>query len=195
MRSAADRARDLIRRTVVFAALLAGAALLFRMFEPGDDEVTSEGSVQERGYYLLDATLTELGPDGKPRVIVRAREIEQQLADASVRLNDLVLDYQTQKTGAWHVTADRGRMPQDRTTLQLEGNVRVTGTPAQAAEGTQAVIVTDELAYDTRANVIQTAAPVAIRFGTHELRGRGLRVALNDGTLRLESNVNGRFSP
>ena len=45
------------------------------------------------------------------------------------------------------------------------------------------------------ANVVQTASPVAIQFGTHQLHGRGLRVALNDGILRLESNVNGTFSP
>jgi LPS export ABC transporter protein LptC len=194
MRSAADRARVLSQRIVVFGALLAGAALLFRMFGPDDDDPGSEGKVQERGYYLLDATLTELGPDGKPRVVVRARKIEQRLGDESVFLDDLDLDYQTQKTGAWHVTSDHGRMPKDRATLLLEGNVRVTGAPAQATGG-EAVIVTDVLAYDTRANVIQTPAPVVVRFGPHELRGRGLRVALNDGTLRLESNVNGHFTP
>jgi LPS export ABC transporter protein LptC len=71
--------------------------------------------------------------------------------------------------------------------------VRVTGSGPAAAG--QAVILTDQLAYDTRANVIQTAEPVAIHFGAHELRGRGMRVLLNDGTLRLESNVNGRFTP
>jgi hypothetical protein len=34
-----------------------------------------------------------------------------------------------------------------------------------------------------------------VQFGAYELAGRGLRVALNDGTLRLESNVHGRFNP
>ena len=42
---------------------------------------------------------------------------------------------------------------------------------------------------------MQTAEPVTVRFGSHELRGRGLRADLNTGTLRLESNVNGRFTP
>jgi LPS export ABC transporter protein LptC len=194
MRSAAGHARRLTQRIVTFAAILAGGVLLFGLLV-GRDEGSTEQTVapEERGYYLTDARLTELGVDGKPRVVVRARSIEQQLADASVHLQDLELDYTTTQSGAWHVTADRGRMPSDRTSLQLAGNVRVAGAPEAA--GNRAIILTDELDYDTKANVIQTAAPVAIQFGTHELHGRGLRVALNDGTLRLESNVNGTFTP
>jgi lipopolysaccharide export system protein LptC len=43
--------------------------------------------------------------------------------------------------------------------------------------------------------VVQTAAAVTVDFGPHQLRGRGMRVGLNQGTLRLESNVNGQFNP
>jgi LPS export ABC transporter protein LptC len=113
--------------------------------------------------------------------------------DQSVRLAQIELDYTTQQQGEWHVTADRGRMPSDRGSLQLEGNVLVVGT-AEHGEG-KAVIRTDELAYDTRSNVVQTAALVTLDFGPHQLRGRGMRVGLNEGTLRLESNVNGQFKP
>lgn len=194
MRSPADRARQLTQRAITIAALLAGAAMLFGVLVGRDDAATDSGSaVEQRGYYLTDATLTELGSDGRPRVIVRARSIEQQLSDESVHLADLTLDYSTQQRGLWHVTADRGRMPRDRGSLLLSGNVRVTGTSERASN--EAIILTDQLTYDTQANVIQTAAPVAVQFGPHALRGRGLRVALNDGTLRLESNVNGRFTP
>lgn len=194
MRSAADRARLLTQRVVTFAALMAGGALMFGLLAVHDDDSTrTELAREARGYYLADARLIELGPDGKPRVVVRARSIEQQLSDASVLLQHLELDYSTARQGAWHVTADRGRMPTDRTSLQLYGNVRVSGSPE--ATGGRATILTDELDYNTRANVIQTASPVAIQFGTHALHGRGLRVALNDGTLRLESNVNGTFTP
>lgn len=194
MRSAAGRARLLTQRVVTFAALMAGGALLFGALAGRDDDATqTEVATEERGYYLADARLTELGLDGKPRVIVRAQSIEQQLSDQSVHLQHLVLDYTTLREGAWHVTADRGRIPSNRGSLQLQGNVRVAGSPEPT--GGRATIVTDTLDYDTRANVIQTASPVAIQFGTHELHGRGLRVALNDGTLRLESNVNGTFTP
>jgi LPS export ABC transporter protein LptC len=139
---------------------------------------------------MEDATLTEMGPDGKPRIVVHARNIEQQLADDSVVLSDLRLDYTTSKAGRWNVTAETGRMPRDRSSLILTGNVTVTGSEDQGAP----VIVTDRLTYDTAADYIQTPEFVSIHFGNHVLGGRGMRVNLNAGTLRLESNVNGRFT-
>jgi LPS export ABC transporter protein LptC len=194
MRSAADSARQLIRRGVTMVAIVAGGAVLFRMLAGGGDEVTTtDDGDGERGYYLRDAKLTELGPDGNPRVVVRASAIEQRLSDQSVELSALQLDYSTQAQGTWHVTADEGRMPSDHGSLLLHGNVVVTGAAERA--GDKAVIRTDELAYDTRSNVVQTAAPVTVEFGPHQLRGRGLRVGLNEGTLRLESNVHGQFNP
>lgn len=194
MRSAADRARHLTQRVVVMVAIVAGAASLLNLLTGGGDEVTTASAeADERGYYLNEAKLTELGADGRPRVSVRADSIEQQLSDQSVRLARLELDYNTERQGTWHVTADSGRMPSDRSTLQLSGNVRVTGA-AERSAGT-AIIRTEELAYDTRTNVVQTPAPVTVEFGPHQLQGRGLRVGLNEGTLRLESNVNGQFKP
>jgi LPS export ABC transporter protein LptC len=194
MRSAADRTQHLIRRIVTMVAVVAGGALLLKMLAGSPDDATESAvAADERGYYLNDAKLTELGADGRPRVVVRAKSIEQQLADQSVRLAQLELDYTTQEQGEWHVTADRGRMPSDHGSLQLEGNVLVVGEAERSAG--KAVIRTDELAYDTRTNVVQTAAAVTVDFGPHQLRGRGMRVGLNQGTLRLESNVNGQFKP
>jgi LPS export ABC transporter protein LptC len=89
------------------------------------------------------------------------------------------------------MTADQGRMPSTAKSLLLSGDVEVTG----AQERGGAVIRTDQLAYDTTTSVIQTAEPVSVQLGKHRLEGRGLRVVLNDGTLRLESNVHGRFVP
>ena len=191
MRPAAQRKSALNRFGVTVAASAAGLALLYGLFgAPQDDFVTSSAD-EPRGYYVVDATLTEMGADGTPRVVVRAKSIEQQLADQSVLLSDLSLDYKTAASGTWMVTARQGRMPPDRGSLLLSGDVTVRGTEARGT----AVIRTDRLAYNTTSSVIQTADPVSVSFGKHELRGRGLRVVLNDGTLRLESNVHGRFNP
>lgn len=192
MRSAAQRKRLLTRRVQAAVATLAGFALLYGIFvAPGGDEIESTAADEQRGYYLLDAVLTEMGTDGSPRLVVHAKSIEQQLADQSVLLSDLALDYRTESSGTWTVTAENGRMPADQGSLQLSGNVEVKGAEARGA----AVIRTERLAYDTRSSIIQTTDPVTVHFGVHELTGRGLRVVLNDGTLRLESNVHGRFNP
>lgn len=174
------------------ASALAGAVLLFELLAGRGREELGPGEREERhGYYMDDATLTETGADGKPRIVVHAANIEQELADDSVILRDLRLDYATADSGSWTVTANSGRMPPDRSSLMLAGEVTVRGSEDQGSP----VIVTDRLTYDTTADYIQTPEFVSIRFGNHVLGGRGLRANLNTGTLRLESNVNGRFTP
>jgi LPS export ABC transporter protein LptC len=165
MRPAAGRTRVLIKRIVTGAALLAGGLLLVTLFGRTASTTMPKRQQQRTNAAITstDSTLTEMGPDGRPRIVVRADLIEQQLADDSVLLARLVMDYTAGKTGVWHVTADRGRMPPSRESLLLSGNVRVTGEPAGATG--VAVISTDELAYDTRTNVVQTAAPVVVRSG------------------------------
>jgi LPS export ABC transporter protein LptC len=192
MRSTAQRARLLRQRLLTSVAIVAGAWLAYGVLIGGDeDEFESAAADDERGYYVNAATLTEFGPDGAPRIVLHADSIEQRLADQSVLLSNLELDYQTAEAGAWTVTAAQGRMPAAATALLLSGDVLVTGHEARGA----AVIRTDQLSYDTVTSVIQTAEPVSVQFGPHSLQGRGLHVVLNDGTLRLESNVHGRFVP
>ena len=192
MRSTAQRTRILRQRLLTSVAIVAGAWLAYGVLIGGDeDEFESAAADDERGYYVNAATLTEFGPDGAPRIVLRADSIEQRLADQSVLLSNLALDYQTAEAGAWTVTAAQGRMPAAATALLLSGDVLVTG---HEARGT-AVIRTDQLSYDTVTSVIQTAEPVSVQFGPHSLQGRGLHVVLNDGTLRLESNVHGHFVP
>jgi len=192
VRSPAERSPLAARWVVGTLASVAGLGLLYSMLagRGGDDPQTTDVE-ERRGYYLRDATLTEMGVDGTPRLVVRAKNIEQQLSDQSVLLTDLKLDYRTDKNDMWTVTSQGGRMPPDRRSLLLSGDVVVSGSTRRGAP----VIHTDTLSYDTTTNLIQTADPVDIRFGRHDLRGRGLRANLNSGTLQLESNVNGRFQP
>lgn len=191
MRSAAQRARALTRGTVAALAIIAGALMVWAMLGGEDDDIEARATDDERGYYLTRATLTETGADGKPRIVLRAETIEQRLADQNVYLSDLSVDYHTEKTGNWTVTSDRGRLLPDASSLRLSGNVVVRGTETRGT----AIIRTDELTYDTKANVVQTAEPVDVEFGPHTLRARGLRASLNEGTMQLESNVDGRFQP
>jgi len=192
VRSAAERPSVAAQWIVRLVASLAGLVLLYEFLSGrGNDDAEIQSAEEKRGYYVHDATLTEMGPDGQPKLVVRARDIEQQLSDQSVLLADLKLDYRTEANGLWTVTADRGRMPPDRTSLLLAGDVVV----ASRDQPNGPVVHTETLSYDTTSNLIQTSDVVNIRFGRNDLRGRGLRANLNTGTLRLESSINGRFHP
>jgi lipopolysaccharide export system protein LptC len=190
MRPVAQRSR-VGRRVVTSLAIVAAVALGYQLFGGRDEQIATTDGEEERGYYAIDATLTEMGADGRPRTVLRAARVEQQLSDQSVLLTDLVADYNTPDEGTWTLTADRGRLLSNATSLLLSGDVVIRG---EQARGT-AVIRTDELSYDTTTSVVQTAERVTLQFGQHLLEGRGLRAALKEGTLKLESNVHGRFTP
>jgi LPS export ABC transporter protein LptC len=192
MRPPHQRARALTERVIALAAGIAALAMLFDLFVGWDaSDVERRPAAAPRGYFAIDATMTEMGEDGRPRFVVHASEIEQDLADQSIRFEDVTLDYQAKDLGNWHLTAMNGSMPEDRKSLFLEGAVTITG----AAEQGGAVIRTDKVDYDIDDGVVQTAEPVSIRVGKHDLNASGLRAMLNAGTLRLESDVNGRFIP
>ena len=192
MRSARQRARILIGRTVGVAAAAAGLVLLYGLLTGwNDDDVELGDAGAERGYYALDATIVETGKTGRPRFIAHARRVEQQLVDQSVLLEDMTLDYPTADHGTWHVVAPSGRMPADRESVELYGGVTISGADAHG----DAVIRAERVHYLIDAAIVDTTSPVTLTYGRHELRARGLEARLNDGTLRLESDVNGRFTP
>ena len=171
---------------------MAGLVLLYGLLTGwNDDDVEIGDAGAERGYYAIDATIVETGPTGKPRFIAHARKVEQQLVDQGVLLEDMTLDYPTADHGNWHVTAPTGRMPADRESVELYGGVTITGAGAHG----DAVIRADRVRYLIDQAIVSTTSPLTLTYGRHELRARGLEARLNAGTLRLESDVNGRFTP
>jgi LPS export ABC transporter protein LptC len=103
-------------------------------------------------------------------------------------MHDLAIDYTTEDAGPWTMTAQRGRMPSDRNSVELSGDVTLRGRDG-------AVVRTDQLNYDTVDNLVSTNEKVTIEFGPHRLAARGLRADLNAGSLQLESSVDGQFNP
>ncbi len=60
----------LTRRLTAALIGVAGHALLYGLLAGRDDRTSRRGdAADERGYYLTDATLTEMGPDGTPRIV------------------------------------------------------------------------------------------------------------------------------
>jgi LPS export ABC transporter protein LptC len=192
MRPAAQRADTLKHWLVTGTAIAAGMFMLYGLLaDRGGDDFDKVTAPEGRGYYLTDAVLREMGPDGKPRVVVHTPAAEQLTSDQSVLMHDPKVDYLGGKTGDWVVTARQGKLSPDQTTLLMSGEVRVTG---DASHGSP-VITGDLISYDTRNGKVSSSEPVHVVFGRHVLNGRGLQADLKSGTMKLESDVNGRFVP
>jgi LPS export ABC transporter protein LptC len=184
----------MIPRLLLLVTLIALLVLILRR---GDDdglagdraEATSDGT----GYYLRDALVREYGEDGAVRLEVATRAATQQLATGAIRLEEVSVNYFALPGQRWRLTADGGLAQPDMNSVELEGNVVMTGGRQSLPE--PAVLRTDRLTLDTAARLARTESPVTLGFGRHELAATGMQADLMAETLRLESRVNGRFNP
>ncbi len=190
---------------MVFAALI-GAYLLSRSDSLDESAATAMAAPLDPGYAARDAEVIETGYDGQERYRLKA-ELIRQLPDSGViQLEQLQMNYRpgAQRTIAeeppaeqsvteenWQVTADRGEVQADGDQVLLNGNVRVIG-PAPGG-GLPLELATSTMKLSTRTEYLETDAPVTLTWSGHRLDAVGLKADLKAGTLRLESDVHGKF--
>lgn len=181
-------------RLVLLAALASLVALFidFTRVGPGQDR-TAPADAPPGSYYLRDAHVTEWGPDGRVRLEVEAAEAVHDARQDAVQLNDVRLDYFAAPGRNWRVTARQGAGPAGFQTVELSGDVVMTGR--QEAQRAQTVVRTERLVLEPEARRAHTDQPVTLVFGQYALAATGLQADLNAATLRLESAVHGRFLP
>jgi LPS export ABC transporter protein LptC len=189
--------------------LVVGVAYFIGFAGRGDNGADAAGlQVPDPGYAARDAEVIETGYDGRERYRLNARVVRQQSDGGVIDLEQLEMDYhpgaQTDVPGerptaptaageTWHLVADRGQVRANGDDVQLNGNVIVTG-PAPGA-GPPLTLTTEAMRINTPTEFIETDSPVRVRWSGHELLSRGMKADLKAGTLRLESDVHGEFSP
>ena len=111
----------------------------------GTDETARE--TPDPGYAAHDAEIIETGYDGRERYRLNARVIRQQTEAGTIELETLEMNYhpgaqpdiarESRPAAAdkevWRLTSDRGLVRADGDDVQLEGNVRVTGSAPSSA--------------------------------------------------------------
>ena len=187
--------------------LLVGAAMLSTFIVYSNqktDGATPTGPRLGLGYYVKDARLTGTGPDGQILYRVATTAAEQLLADGTITMRDVTVDYEPAAQVPWKLRADRGQIPPDRNIIELLGNVvastQVVESPSDAAaKGRSKVapllIRTDYLELDPEAYIARTERPVAVERDRDTLRSRGMRVYLKQDRLQFNAEVRGRFLP
>ena len=173
-----------------------------------DDTGSANATAPDPGYAALDAQLIETGYDGRERYRLNARVIRQRTESGVIELEDLAMNYHVESGGevpgesasaavasadVWHLTSDRGEVRANGDDVELTGNVRIVG-PAPGT-GEPLSLTTESIRINAPTQFIETSAPVKLRWSGHGLDARGMQADLKAGTLRLESDVNGRFYP
>ncbi|MEQ1801202.1 MAG: LPS export ABC transporter periplasmic protein LptC [Gammaproteobacteria bacterium] len=185
---------------VLAVAALASTWLVFR--NPSTDVEAPSGPRLGLGYYVQDARLTGSGIDGRILYRVSAASAEQLLADGTITMRDVAVNYEPAAQVPWKLRADRGQIPPDRNIIELAGDVTATTTVGPATTGVRGrssaaplLIRTDYLELDPEAYIARTERMVAVERDRDTLRARGMRVYLKQDRLQFSSEVRGRFLP
>jgi len=197
-------------RPLTYVAVIGVVALAYFLGLTGRGDNGADTGVAmapDPGYAARDAEVIETGYDGRERYRLNARVIRQQTESGAIDLEDLRMDYhpgaqdrlpgdkpsEAPSNEVWHLKSDRGQVRADGDDVQLHGNVVLTGeTPGS---GDPITLNTETLRVNTPTEFIETDAPVTLRSAGHDLSGVGMQADLKAGTLRLESEVHGEFSP
>jgi LPS export ABC transporter protein LptC len=188
------------RHAVLVVAALATTWLVFR--NPAPDAEAPAAPRLGLGYYVHEARLTGSGPDGRILYRVTAASAEQLLADGTITMQDVAVDYEPAAQVPWKLRADRGQIPPDRNIIELAGDVTAMTAVSPDATGgggrssaAPLLIRTDYLELDPEAYIARTERMVAVERDRDTLRARGMRVYLKQDRLQFNSEVRGRFLP
>ncbi len=181
----------MIARLLLLAGLVALIAALVQWRVVDREPAVVAEDATRPGYFLTGVDLEEFGTDGKLRIRLESISAIEEPASGVVRLSDVAVDYHAPTGQLWHLTSNEARVPPGGSSVEFEGDVRLTGRPGQ--EPAAAELHTARLALDTVSEIAETRAPVELVYGTHHLLALGMRADLKEGKLRLESDVNGRF--
>jgi LPS export ABC transporter protein LptC len=181
----------------IFAALVfivvMGGTIFFGGPQGGATTPTIVEEPHDPGYAARGAKLVQTGADGRPLYTVDADVIRQQPNDNTVELENARLGFYDSSGGLWKARGERGQVGQDTGVVELSGDVHVNGTPAGTLQ--PAEIVTNLLAFDTNTKIASTRDAVTLTWSGQEIKGKGMRAALNDGRVQLESAVHGIAVP
>jgi LPS export ABC transporter protein LptC len=178
---------------LAFVALLVGVVVLFGGERQGAAPVTVGGTAQDLGYSAKKARLIQTGPDGQPIYTVDAAQVQQQPAQGTVDMQQVVLGFKDAAGDQWTARAARGQLAQNSGIVQLEGSVHLTGIVPGTEE--PADITTEHLAFDTNAQIVTTRDPVTLVMTGRKLDADGMVANLKERHVQLESAVHGTYSP
>lgn len=174
--------------------VVAGLSSWLLLSSPSVSTSASPGappSNQPPDYLLRQAEITRFATGGTRRYIITSPRIVHQPQGNVTLLTMVNLDYFPNAGTPWHLRADRGRLSEHDTRLQLTGHVRaheITPQDPLRFETTEVTVMlpTEQLHSDARATLHQ---------GHRETRGTGLVANLKAGTLSLLKDVSSRYVP
>jgi LPS export ABC transporter protein LptC len=178
-------------RWIITVALLAALLAGYSAFLRRDPAGAVNNTLEQPGYYLEDAVVTQSNADGSPGITLKAKRIEQPQRTEQIELIDVELDYLQTPAQRWSLTAKRATVPRDSRIVQFSGDVELR--PVSSAEKTY--LKTQALTLDTEKNLAYSnGSPVDVQLGPYLLTAQRIDVDLSREKVRWRG-LKGRSDP
>lgn len=141
--------------------------------------------------YFTAMELTRFDSNGQPSIAVNAATARHYPGDPVIRLDEVAAEGR-QADADWILTAETGELATERNHLHVERDVRLQ---QQRAKHPPMILSTRVLDIDADTEIVETTAPVKIRYGASEISGTGLWASLDEGRIIIESDVKARYEP
>lgn len=171
----------------LLAALAAGYSAFLRR-----DVTTSQNNeaLEQPGYYLNDAIVTQSKADGSPGITLSAKRIEQQQLEDDITLLEVNLDYAQEGEQRWQLQAQRATVPPDSRIVRFTGNVELRPTSASGQASAQTYLRTESLTIDTEKNIAYNdKSPVDVRVGQNTLTTQHIEADLKNEKVRMRDII------
>jgi len=169
-------------RWIITVALLAALLVGYSAFLRREPSSAANNSLEQPGYYLENAVVTQSNEDGSPGITLLAKRIEQRQREDEINLIDVELDYLQTPEQRWSLKADRAVVPRDSRIVQFSGAVELR--PRNSAEN--AYLRTQALTLDTANNLAYSNdSPVDVRLGPYLLTAQRIDVDLKREKIRM----------
>ena len=197
-----------MRYWLLLPLLICVVALLDRVEQP--DVISTEDTIDmsdtHSDYYMSDFRARRFGADGQIEYVVAGETLAHYPLDDHSKITTPRLELRRDNV-LWIVESERGRYDPTPDLFTLRGDVVIkrtlqaaeSGSPksdteqSQAVDGNALVMTTNSLRIATKSNMVETDETVNITANTWQLQATGLRTAIDEGQLKLLSNVIGRY--
>lgn len=190
-----------MRRTLVgllMIAVLGGAVWYGLQGRVAAPDATAAGDDPQRpDFEASGVTLRQLDEAGRLQYEIEAEGILQLRDGGGIVASRLTLRHDPPGTEPgspqrWVLTADEATLPADGRIVTLKGAIRARTTLAGSTA--PLLLEAETLSYDMAQQQVSSDGEIRLTRGGINLRGRGLRVNIPGGVVRLESGTNGTIT-
>lgn len=189
-----------MRKTLVGMLMIAalGGAVWYALHgRDAAPAATAGDDPQRHDFEAHGVTLRQLDETGRLKYEIDAESILQLRDGGGIIASRLTLRHDPPGTEPgspqrWVLTADEATLPADGDMVTLKGTIRARTTLAGSTA--PVLLEAESLNYDMAQQQVSSDGEIRLTRGGINLRGRGLRVNIPDGVIRLESGENGTIT-